>query len=245
MTTTSDSDEASPPADPSIGPQTPNAPHEGDTETEELRVVDRRWWKAKDDTAGDGVETADRKPSYVEELEQRIESLNATVREYAGKYKSASQEFEDARARMRRELGKEAERDRRTFLAELLDVLDNLDRALAAGRTATDAASLLTGVELARTQFLAQLGRLGVTRLEADGQPFDPSLHDAITTTPADAAQDNRVVSVIKEGYRIGDEVLRPASVVVGQAADTPAESEDGTTETGPSARSAAHAEEA
>ena len=139
MTTTSDSDEASPPADPSIGPRTPNTQHEGDTEAEELRVVDRRWWKTKDDTAADGVEAAGRKPAYVEELEQRVASLNDTVREYAGKYKSASQEFEDARARMRRELGKEAERDRRTFLAELLDVVDNLDRAIAAGQTGTDA----------------------------------------------------------------------------------------------------------
>ncbi|MDP7572660.1 MAG: nucleotide exchange factor GrpE [Myxococcota bacterium] len=245
MTTTSDSDEASPPTDPSIGPRTPNTQHEGDTEAEELRVVDRRWWKTKDDTAADGVEAAGRKPAYVEELEQRVASLNDTVREYAGKYKSASQEFEDARARMRRELGKEAERDRRTFLAELLDVVDNLDRAIAAGQTGTDAASLLTGVELVRTQFLAQLGRLGVIRLEAEGRPFDPDLHDAITTSPADAAKDNHVVSVIKEGYRIGDEVLRPASVVVGQAADTPTESEDGTRETGPSAGSTAHAEEA
>ena len=196
-------------------------------EPAKLRVVDRRWWtKDKDESTDGGDDTANRKPSYVEELEERIAKLDATVRDYAGKYKTASQEFENARARVRRELGKDAERDRRAFLAELLDVVDNLDRAVAAGRTATDAAALLTGVELVQTQFLAHLGRLGVTRLEAEGQPFDPSLHDAITTTPADAAQDNHVVSVIKEGYRIGDEVLRPASVVVGRAGEAPAKSE-------------------
>ncbi len=186
----------------------------------ELRVVDRRWWKTKGDTTSDEDAASERKPSYIEELEERIASLDATVRDYAEKYKTASREFEDARARMRRELGKEAERDRRTFLAELLEVVDNLDRAVAAGHTGSDPASLLTGVELVRTQFLAHLGRLGVTRLEADGQPFDPAVHDAITTAPADTPKDNHVVSVIKEGYRIGDDVLRPASVVVGRAGD-------------------------
>jgi molecular chaperone GrpE len=218
------SDEASPPADSSNWPtQTAQ-----DDAGAELRVVDRRWWKTKKDTTTGEDDTGDRKPSYVAELEQRIASLDATVREYATKYKTANQEFEDARARMRRELGKEAERSRRSFLAELLDVVDNLDRAIAAGRTTTDPTSLLTGVDLVRTQFLAQLGRLGVTRLDAIGHPFDPDLHDAVTTAPADATRDNHVVSVIKEGYRIGDEVLRPASVVVGQVGDDPQES-DGT----------------
>ena len=224
------SDQASPPADPAaIGRREETA--SGDAPAE-LRIVDRRWW-ARDDTTHGGDDTAERKPSYVEELEQRIASLDATVREYAGKYKTASQEFEEARARMRREVGKEAAHGRRAFLADLLEVVDNLDRAVAAGRTATDPASILTGVELVRTQFLAHLGRLGVTRLEAEGQPFDPTLHDAVSTTPAGATRDNQVVSVIKEGYRIGDEVLRPASVVVGRAVEHAQESGDRRQEAG------------
>ena len=212
-------DQVSPPADPA----TDRHKKAASDDTAKIKVVDRRWWAkatttdASDDQKNSGDESLTRKPAYVEELEQRI----ATLGEHAEKYKAAIREFEEARARIRREIGKDAERDRRGFLVDLLEVVDNLDRAIAAGLTATDSASILTGVELVRTQFLAHLGRLGVTRLEAENHPFDPTLHDAVTTTPVAAAQDNHVVSVIKEGYRIGEEVLRPASVIVGRVVET------------------------
>ena len=74
------------------------------------------------------------------------------------------------------------------MLAELLDVVDNLDRAIDAARSNAAAGridTLLQGVDMVRRQFLAKLEGFGVTRIEAAGQPFDPPLHEAITTVPA------------------------------------------------------------
>ena len=79
--------------------------------------------------------------------------------------------------------------------------------------------ALLQGVELVRRQFLAKLEGFGVKRIASEGLPFDPSVHEAISTVPAATPeQDGTVVGVVRHGYRIGDEVLRPAAVAVAKS---------------------------
>ena len=94
-------------------------------------------------------------------------------------------------------------------------MLDNLDRALdAAGDRGGD--PFVQGVSLVRQQFLTTLEGLGVRRLEPLGQPFDPARHEAVTTMTAARRHAGRhVVGVVRPGYVIGDEVLRPAQVAV------------------------------
>jgi len=186
-----------------------------------VKVVDRRWW-ARDKEAASG-EPRGSKPSYVEELERRVADAEKQAQEYLGKYRQSAQEFEQARARMRKELGKDAERNRREVLISLLEVVDNLDRAIDAalavrsGQAAADD-PLLQGVEMVRQQFLAKLEGFGIKRIESLGAAFDPRVHDAVTTVDASTPDaDGRIVGVIAHGYRIGDEVLRPALVAVGQ----------------------------
>jgi molecular chaperone GrpE len=184
-----------------------------------VKVVDRRWWARGEDTP-DAAARSSEKPTYVEELERKVADAEKRAQEYLGKYRQASQEFDDARARVRKELAKDAERSRREVLVSLLEVVDNLDRAIEAahkaGKDATD--PLLHGVELVRQQFLAKLEALGVTRVASDGAVFDPQLHEAVTVVgTGDPAADGRVVGVIAHGYRIGDDVLRPALVAVAQ----------------------------
>lgn len=186
----------------------------------QVRVVDRRWW-ARQGGADAGDDGEARKPSYVEDLERQVSEQAAQLHTWAADHRRALDEFEQVKTRIRRDVGREVERGRRAVLVELLDVLDNLDRAIAAARSSEsdEALERLTrGVELVRDQFLGKLGGFGVTRLDALNQPFDASRHEAVTTTPvSDPAQDGIVVAVMKEGYGIGDEVLRPASVVVGK----------------------------
>lgn len=191
-----------------------------DERDDRVKVVDRRRWAHGEDAADPGVDRAGQKPTYVEELERRAADAETQAREYLAKYRQASQEFEDARARMRKELAKDAERSRRDVLVGLLEVVDNLDRAIEAAKKAGKDVRdpLLQGVEMVQQQFLAKLDGFGVRRIDALGSHFDPLLHEAVTTVPApDESSDGRIVGVITHGYRIGDEVLRPTLVAVGK----------------------------
>ena len=184
-----------------------------------VRVVDRRWWAKGDDAAPDEERHVSSKPSYVEQLEQQLAEKERQNQEYLAKYRQAATEFEESRLRLRREIGRDVERGRRDILSEMLEVLDNLDRALESGRQGASAEALLQGVDLVRRQFLSKLEGLGVTRIDPAGQGFDPTIHEAITTIPAASPdQDGQVVGVVRPGYRIGDDVLRPAAVAVAKA---------------------------
>ncbi len=188
---------------------------------EPLRVVDRRWWAQPEGAAGATASEAERerKPSYVEDLEQQLADRSAQLQAIAAEHRRAMEEFEQAKARIRREVARDVERGRRAIVADLLEVLDNLDRAIGAARDSdVKADSLLRGVELVRDQFLAKLEALGVRRVDALGQRFDVASHEAVSMAPVtDETQDGRVVAVTREGYAVGDELLRPASVVVGR----------------------------
>jgi molecular chaperone GrpE len=180
----------------------------------DLKVTDRRWW-AKGDSPSTADETPKLKPTYIEELETRLASKDAELQQLLAKYRGAADEFEQARARLRKEVAKDVERGRRAVINSFLDVLDNLDRAIAAADNRTGD-PFVQGVALVRQQFLATLEGLGVVRVDPLGQPFDPTKHEAVSTSPAtDATPAGQIVGVIRPGYLIGDEVLRPAMVAV------------------------------
>jgi molecular chaperone GrpE len=182
-----------------------------------VKVVDRRWWARGDD--GDAPAERSSKPTYVEELEQQLAEKDRTAQEYIAKYRQAASEFEEARLRLRREIAKDVERGRREILADLLEVVDNLDRAIDAARQSPSPDALLQGVEMVRRQFLSKLEGLGVKRIDVAGVEFDPLKHEAISTVPASSPEDDgRVVGVVRHGYTIGGDVLRPASVAVAKA---------------------------
>jgi len=187
----------------------------------DIQVVDRRWWARKDSASAGAADESLDKPTYVQELEARVAAKDDELRATLTRYREANAEFEQTRARMRRDVAKEVERGAKAMLADLLDVVDNLDRAIAAARGAGSDPALLQGVELVRAQFLAKLDGHGVRPLDAAGRRFDPSCHEAATTVPVtDPSQDGIVVGVIRQGYAIRDEVLRPAVVAVASSAN-------------------------
>lgn len=184
-----------------------------------VKVVDRRWWARGEDGDAATPARSSSKPSYVEGLEQQLAEKDRQLQDAIAKYRQAAAEFDDSRLRLRREISKDIERGRREILADLLDVVDNLDRAIESARQGASTDAVLQGVEMVRRQFLTKLEGLGVTRIESAGEPFDPTLHEAITTVPAQSAdQDGRVVGIVRHGYRIGEEVLRHASVAVAKS---------------------------
>lgn len=181
----------------------------------ELKVTDRRWWARGESATAADSEARTLKPTYIEELEGRLAAKDAELQQVLAKYRGAADEFEQARARLRKEVTKDVERARRAVLASFLEVLDNLDRALAASAGRGDD-PFVQGVSLVRQQFLSTLESLGVTRVDPLGEIFDPMKHEAVTTLPAAAGGEaGRIVGVVKPGYLIGDEMLRPALVAV------------------------------
>jgi molecular chaperone GrpE len=185
----------------------------------DLKVTDRRWW-ARGDADTPAPEEPKLKPTYIEELEARIAAKDVEIQQLLSKYRGAADEFDQARVRLRKEITRDVERSRRQVLVSFLEILDNLDRALAAaGDRAGD--PFVQGVSLVRQQFLATLEGFGVSRLDPLGQPFDPSKHEAAATAPAEPdIAEGQIVGVIRPGYVIGDDVLRPAMVAV--AGSTP-----------------------
>jgi molecular chaperone GrpE len=189
-----------------------------------VKVIDRRWWANSGSGAADEQSASSvlLKPTYVEELERQVAEKDRVAQEYIAKYRQAATEFDEARLRLRREISKDIERVRREVLTELLEVVDNLDRALESARQTDSHEALLQGVEMVRRQFLSKLEGFGVKRIEPAAQPFDPLIHEALSTVPAATPdQDGLVVGVIRPGYRIGDDVLRPAAVAVARVTDS------------------------
>ena len=183
----------------------------------EMKVTDRRWWArgSAEQAEGAGTGEARLKPTYIEELEARLAAKDSELQQLLGKYRGASDEFEQARARLRKELSKDVERGRRSLIVSFLEVLDNLDRALAAACDRPDD-PVVQGVSLVQQQFVATLQGLGVSRVNPLGQPFDPERHEAVATVDAGPdTPEGQIVGVVRPGYLIGDAVLRPAMVAV------------------------------
>jgi molecular chaperone GrpE len=192
--------------------------------SEDIKVVDRRWWARGEGAARSETEETSTKPTYVEELERQLREKDTQLQGFLSKYKEASQSFDESRARLRKETSKEIERGRRAVIVELLEVVDNLDRAIDAALQAAESGqsspafeALLQGIAMVHQQFLAKLEGFGVSRMEIDEHStFDPSRHEAVGTVPVERAEDEgRILGIVTHGYVAGDEVIRPAMVAV------------------------------
>ena len=171
--------------------------------------------------------TGDQADRYVALLEAEIEQLHAVLQQKDRLLEQASaradrahDEIEAASRRLAAESDRELEQRTRTLLRGFLDVLDDLDRAIGATRKLEHNPEVLAGIELVRRQLLAHLGQLGVAHVPALGEPFDAHRHEAMALVPVtEANQDGRVVAVLREGYSVGEDTLRPAGVAVGKRA--------------------------
>src|SRR4051812_33429640 len=123
-------------------------------------------------------------------------------------------DFENYRRRAAKDAAGAGERAKAGLVRELLPVLDNLERALASIDAPDE--SLAQGVKLVHADLVGVLQRSGVESFDPTGEAFDPTVHEALTTRPADGeTHPGTVVQVVEKGYRLNDTVLRPARVVV------------------------------
>lgn len=162
----------------------------------------------------------------VSELERDLAAARADVAAASDRALRSLAEFDNYRRRTDRERDEATTRGRADVLRELLEVADNFDRALDHGKSGVPPA-FFEGMKLVARGLHDLLDRKGVERIDAEGKPFDPELHEALTMMPSDDAEPHTVLQVVQAGYRLGDRVLRPAKVIVAappQHATKPAE---------------------
>jgi molecular chaperone GrpE len=128
-------------------------------------------------------------------------------------------DFENYKKRMARERRETQTSAKAELIQRILPVVDNLDRALSMAAGSGDEGGLAEGVSMVRDQLLRILAGEGLEAMDAAGQPFDPTRHDAVMTMPSDGVPDGHVLQELETGYVLGERVLRPAKVIVSAGA--------------------------
>src|SRR5438477_9756567 len=154
----------------------------------------------------------------LEALRGRTAAIEQERDEFRNLLQRTRADFENYQKRAQRDLAQERRYWHAGLALDLLPILDNFERAVAAAKQAEETGPLVQGVAMIQTQVLDVLKRHGITRIEAQGQPFDPSLHQAVMQQPSAEHPPNTVLQVLEQGFMIHDRVLRPARVVVSVA---------------------------
>ena len=129
-------------------------------------------------------------------------------------------DFDNYRKRVNRQQDEARQFAVTGLVLALLPGFDNLERALNAARhdSASTSAAIVEGVTMVLRQFKEALAKAGVHEVQAQGQPFDPTRHEAVDIVGVPASEDGLVVEEVQRGYLLNDRLLRPAKVVVGKA---------------------------
>ena len=151
------------------------------------------------------------------ELESALAEAQRELTELKDRHLRLAADFENVRRRSLREREESSLFGHQIVVKELLPSVDNLERAIEHAHQGGDGSQegLLQGVELVLREIFAVLGRHGVVSIEAQGQPFDPALHEAMAQLPDGTVPPNTVVQVFQPGYQLRGRLLRPARVVV------------------------------
>jgi molecular chaperone GrpE len=154
----------------------------------------------------------------LEALRTKLQAAEQARDQYLDLATRTRADFENYQKRLQRDLAAERRYAQAPLAADLLPVLDNLERATAAAGQAGETGPLVQGVGMVHTQLLDVLRRHGVNRMGAQGEPFDPTRHEAVLQQPRKDVPPGTVVQVLEHGYTIHDRVLRPARVAVSSA---------------------------
>jgi len=187
----------------------------GSDDPQPFQVIDRRPFANLEDLPLQApLEEKPRYPTYVEELQARV---SETQRRFEEMKSQMRDEVERTRARLHADFERRVQLEKRNTILPLLEVLDNLERALAAAGSARNPEALQQGIEMTVGLFRSKLRSLGVESIEVLNRPFDPHEGQATATVQVTSPDlDGIVVDEVARGYRMGDQMLRPAEVRVG-----------------------------
>jgi molecular chaperone GrpE len=162
----------------------------------------------------EAFEQASAETSALAELENQLAEARAQAAEYKDGWQRSVAEFQNYRRRLEAEKAETYQSAVGGIIKRYLPVLDDMERAMQA-RPANLAWA--DGVELICRKLQSILEVEGLKRIEAEGQKFDPNIHEAIAQEPVDGMESGTVVAVVRNGYMLGDRVIRPAMVRVAQ----------------------------
>lgn len=178
--------------------------------------------KAPADADQKAGEKAEQKAAPPDEkaLTAKLEESDKKAGEHYDRFLRISAEFENYKKRKEREAADFRKYANETLVKELLPVIDNLERAMETSADHEDAVKcILEGVDMTLKEIFKVLEKFAVKAVEAVGNEFDPTYHQAVMQETSDAHPENTVIKELQKGYTIHDRLLRPAMVVVAKAA--------------------------
>jgi molecular chaperone GrpE len=162
--------------------------------------------------------STDGEPAYHEALAAKTEECNGLN----DRYVRLAAEFENYKRLSQRDQREQIRYGNEQLIKELLPVVDNMERAIKASTNGGTGDALIQGVDLTLKQLIGTLGKFGVQPIESVGQPFDPSLHQAVSQVPSESVPEQHVAEEYQKGYRLHDRILRAAMVSVSSGRPAP-----------------------
>jgi molecular chaperone GrpE len=154
--------------------------------------------------------------ALIEPSDEGVARLERELADMKDKYLRLAAEYDNFKRRSVKERTDLWQRAQADLVQRLVDALDDLARFAHVDPAQTDAKTIHDGVDMVERKMWKALEAAGVARVDQVGVPFDPHVHEAVTTAPADQpAKDHTVGAVLQPGYRMGDALIRPARVVV------------------------------
>ncbi|MCS6842858.1 MAG: nucleotide exchange factor GrpE [Caldilineales bacterium] len=171
-------------------------------------------WQALIQAAEEGAaDLSDPVVQLVQEYKEAVKARDA----WEDKYLRAAADFANAKRRAEMRADSQILAARERILAAILPVLDDFERAFKAVPAEAQQSPWVEGFALIQRKLRATLEREGVTEIQAEGQPFDPVLHQAVVSEPAAGVEPGTVIEVLQKGYTLEGRVLRPSMVKVAQ----------------------------
>ncbi|MDD4921411.1 MAG: nucleotide exchange factor GrpE [Bacteroidales bacterium] len=184
-------------------------------EKEKDKEVETTATETETGTTEDGKTASE---NEVETNQNALEVLQTKYNQLNDNYLRSLAEFDNYRKRSLREKSDLIKNGGESVLVNVLSVVDDMERGLAATKEAKDIEAVKQGMELIYSKLQSFLKQNGITAIEAEGKIFDTDLHEAITTIPAPSEDlKDKVVDCVQKGYYLHDKVIRFAKVVVGK----------------------------
>jgi len=171
------------------------------------------------EASAESVESENNEGETLSDAGAQISALENQLIDARENVLRAQAEAQNARRRAEQDVEKAHKFGQDKIIADLLPVVDNLERALAAiDQTDEAMKSVIEGIELTHKSFVDTLGRHNVTIVDPEGEPFDPQQHQAMTMVENPDVEPNTVLNVFQKGYVLNGRLVRPAMVVVAKA---------------------------